>query len=256
MLPRLILLGLVIAVAYMTLWFLVAWWRKRLPTSLLMWGGAYVPIAWLVVWQQPAIRTYMVAFMVTAWAARLTYHIARRNYGNDQGRSAAKVQETQGRRAWLKTYLFAYLPRAILVLLISLPIITNAGTALPDLRLLFTIGYVVWAVGFYVEYRADSELQRFKADKSNEGKVLNAGLWSSSRHPNYFGELLQWWGIGLIAAQTSFGWLGLAGPLLLTLIMCNASIPRLEKGLAKDKAYQDYKQRTRTLLPWPPAQKS
>lgn len=245
--PRLVLLSFAIAVAYMTLWFLVAWWRKRPQPPLLMWGGAFVPIAWLVVWQQPAIRTYMVAFMVTAWAARLTYHIARRNYGKVAPAAAAKLR---GKRAQLKACL-TYVSRAVLAVLVGLPIITNAGNALPDLRMLFTIGYAVWAVGFYIEYRADNELQRFKVQKKNAGKVLATGLWQYSRHPNYFGELLQWWGIGLIAAQTSFGWLGLAGPLLLTLIIYKVSILKLEKHLENNKAYKEYKQRSRPLLPWP-----
>lgn len=251
MLPKFLIASFGVIIIYMTLWFFVAKRRKRLDTVDAAWGGGFVLVAWLVALQQPTIRTYMVAVMVTAWSVRLTYHLATR--GRRNGEDPRYVELTKKwKRVWLRAYFSIYLLQGVLLLLVALPIITNAGAPLPELRLLFTAGYAIWAVGFYIEYKADSELQRFKANKKNKGKILDTGLWQYSRHPNYFGELLQWWGIGLIAAQTSFGWLGLAGPLLLTYLIYNVSgVPLVEKRRAKDEHYQEYKKHTNTLLPWP-----
>lgn len=233
--PRLLGLSLLLAVMYMLLWYVISRRNKRLDRIELAWSGGFVLTAWMVAAVQPAIRTYMVAVMVTAWAVRLAVYLVQR--GKKDKRSAGFM---------------TYVRRAVLVWLVGLPIIANAAIALPGLRWLFTAGYAVWAIGFYIEYKSDSDLRRFKADKNNEGKVLGVGLWQYSRHPNYYGELLQWWGIGLIAAQTSFGWLGLAGPLLLTYLIYKVTgIPITEKQFAKNKDYQEYKKRTNPLLPWP-----
>jgi len=236
---------------YMTFWFIIAKRRNRLDTVDAAWGGGFVLMAWLVVLQQPSVRTYMVAAMVTAWSARLTYYLAQRSRRNGEDQRYAELAKKH-KHVWPWAYGGIFLLQGLIVVLVGLPIITNAGLALPDLRLFFTIGYVIWALGFYIEYKADSELRQFKANKNNTGKVLDTGLWQHSRHPNYFGELLQWWGIGLVAVQTSFGWIGLIGPVILTILIRYVSgIPTIEKRRDGDKAYQDYKQRTNPLLPWP-----
>jgi steroid 5-alpha reductase family enzyme len=251
MLPRLLILSLIVLLVYMTLWFVVAKRHKRLDTVDSAWGGGFVFVAWLVAIQQPSIRTYMVAAMVTAWSARLTYHLARRSKQAGEDPRYTELSKKWS-HVWLRAYFSIFLLQGVLIFLIGLPIITNTGVALPGLRLFFTLGYLVWALGFYIEYKADGQLQHFKMDQQNKGKVLDTGLWQYSRHPNYFGELLQWWGIGLVATQTSFGWLGLIGPLILTHLIRNVSgVPTVEKRREHDKNYQEYKKHTNALLPWP-----
>jgi steroid 5-alpha reductase family enzyme len=251
LLPKLLAVSTGILLVYMSLWFVIARRRGRLDTVDIAWGGGFVLVAWLVAVWQPTIRSYMVAVMVSVWAIRLTGHLAERGLRRAEDPRYLEVAKNW-RRVWLRAYFSIYVFQGLLILLIGLPIITNAGMALPELRWLFTLGYTVWAVGFYIEYKADDQLRRFKADKKNKGQILDTGLWQYSRHPNYFGELLQWWGIGLVAAQTSFGWAGLAGPLVLTyLIYYVSGIPPIEKRYANNKKYQAYKRRTNPLLPWP-----
>jgi steroid 5-alpha reductase family enzyme len=134
---------------------------------------------------------------------------------------------------------------------------------LPAWRWLFTAGYLVWVAGFLIEYNADKQLAVFLTQQKNKnnGKakgnkrgLLDTGLWRYSRHPNYFGELVQWWGIGLISLQTSYGWVGLFGPLLLTILIRFVSgVPPIEKRRADDPDYQAYQRRTNALVPWFPA---
>ncbi len=252
MLVGLLATSALLVVIYMTAWFLVARKRQRLDTVDSAWGGGFAVVAWSVALQQPSIRTFMVAVLVTIWSGRLTLHLARRSgKGVEDPRYVSMTKSWK--RVWLRAYFAIFLLQGALILAVSLPIITNAGTVLPWLRWLFTLGYFVWALGFYIEYRADKELANFVSNPKNKGKLLDTGLWRYSRHPNYFGELMQWWGIGLIACQTSFGWIGLLGPLLLTILIVFVSgIPTVEKRRDGDKNYQAYKKRTSVLIPLPP----
>jgi steroid 5-alpha reductase family enzyme len=240
---------------YMTAWFLVAKKRKRFDPVDSAWGGAFALVAWAVALQQPSTRTLMVAALVTLWSGRLTSHLAKRSRKRaDDPRYVAMA--ANWKRVWLRAYFSIFLVQGLIVWIISLPIVMNAGMVLPALNWLFTFGYIVWVVGFFIEYKADRQLAEFLADPANKGKVLDTGLWHGSRHPNYFGELLQWWGIGLIACQTSFGWICLIGPLLLTfLIIFVSGIPPIEKRRAKDMKYQAYMKRTSPLIPWFPSEK-
>jgi len=253
LIPKLFGICLLFVACYMSVWFLVAKKRKRLDIVDRVWGGGFVLMAWLAVIAQPSVRTYMVAVMVSVWAVRLTSHLSRRGRLHaEDPRYAELAKKWNTRNIWPRAYRSVFLLQGFLIVIIGMPIIFNVGTALPELRLLFTAGYIVWALGFYIEYRADAQLAEFKSDAANKGKVLDAGLWQYSRHPNYFGELLQWWGIGLIASQTSFGWAALVGPALLTVLIKYVSgIPTVEKHRENDLQYQEYKKHTNPLLPWP-----
>jgi steroid 5-alpha reductase family enzyme len=202
LLPKLLVASLVLGLIYTLSCYVLARRRKRPDMFVLAWSGGFVLTAWIVAEAQPTVRTYMVAAMVTAWAVRQVYYWTKQ-------RDRPDVKQAR---------LASYIRRAITVWLIGLPIITNAGNALPSLRLLFTLGYITWAVGFYVQYKADSSKHEGAQDRRDKA------------------ELLQWWGIGLIAAQTSFGWLGLVGPLLLTYLIRNsANIPPAKEVVVKGK---------------------
>jgi steroid 5-alpha reductase family enzyme len=97
-------------------------------------------------------------------------------------------------------------------------------------------------------------LARFKADASNAGKVMNRGLWKFTRHPNYFGDACVWWGIALVAAETTVGKWGLLGALVMTILLRRVSgVVLLEKSLSKRKeGYAEYVARTSAFVPRPP----
>jgi len=99
----------------------------------------------------------------------------------------------------------------------------------------------------------DAELARFAKDPLNRGKILQSGLWRYTRHPNYFGEVVQWWGIWLVAVGVPGGWFGIVGPLTITLLILKVSgIPMLEKKMAENPDFAQYKRRTSVFLPWFP----
>jgi len=105
-----------------------------------------------------------------------------------------------------------------------------------------------------IESVADWQLHRFRRRSTTPGATMDRGLWSWSRHPNYFGESCLWWGLGLIASAAPGGWIGLVGPALITFLLLRVSgVPMLEAGLlARQPGYADYVRRTSAFLPLPP----
>lgn len=118
-------------------------------------------------------------------------------------------------------------------------------------------GLLTWAFGFYFEAVGDWQLRKFISNPQNKGKIMNQGLWQYTRHPNYFGEVTQWWGIWLILCSTSvagnYKLLGLLGPVTITLLILFVSgVPLLEKKYADNKDFQKYAKRTNKFFPWSP----
>ena len=113
------------------------------------------------------------------------------------------------------------------------------------------VGVLVWLVGFYFEAVGDAQLARFIKDPANKGKLMQSGLWAYTRHPNYFGEVTQWWGIWIIALSVSGGWLGIIGPITITFLILKVSgIPMLEKKMAENPEFTEYKKQTSMVIPW------
>jgi len=144
--------------------------------------------------------------------------------------------------------------QGVLMFLVSLGVQLGQTRATPELGLLAYLGVAVWAVGIFFEWVGDAQLAKFKADSSNAGKVMNRGLWKFTRHPNYFGDACVWWGIALVAAETTVGKWGLLGALVMTILLRRVSgVVLLEKSLSKRKeGYAEYVARTSAFVPRPP----
>lgn len=121
------------------------------------------------------------------------------------------------------------------------------------------IGLALWLVGFGIETLADAQKSRFRSDPGNKGEFIQTGLWSWSRHPNYFGEILLWTGVAVIALPVlrNWQWVSIISPVFVTLLLTRISgVPMLERRAdAKwggQEGYEVYKTRTSILIPWPP----
>jgi steroid 5-alpha reductase family enzyme len=113
-------------------------------------------------------------------------------------------------------------------------------------------GCAEMAFGFCFEATGDYQLTGF-CSTVERGKVIESGLWRYTRHPNYFGEVTQWWGVYLIALATPWGALGVIGPVTITmLIVAYSGIPLLEKTMMKNPAHVEYAKRTSVFFPLPP----
>jgi steroid 5-alpha reductase family enzyme len=133
--------------------------------------------------------------------------------------------------------------------LISIPLQIAALTNNSEENAYWVIGGLVWIAGFYFQAVGDAQLKQFSKIKK-PGEIIQSGLWKYSRHPNYLGEILMWWGIGIIVFPLPLGWLGLLGPLTITwLLMAVSGVPMLEKKYRNHTAYQQYKLQTPALFP-------
>ncbi len=149
-------------------------------------------------------------------------------------------------------FLFHYLIQACFQAAVGVVFIFTAQSAVSG-SMLAAAGAALWCVGFAGSIAADAQLHRFRNGADNRGKVCQAGLWNYSRHPNYFFEILLWFGFALIGLSARLGWIGLVSPITLLLTMRFITGPISERQSLKSKpdAYRQYQQTTSMIIPWP-----
>lgn len=199
-------------------------------------------------------RSTLLVALVMVWAARLGTFLFRRvrKSGKDSRFDDIKPSFVRFLNVWLIQGLWVTLTAGA-----AWAAITSAGRAPIDA--LTIVGLLVWVLGFGIEVVADLQKSRFRAEPTNKGRFINTGLWSWSRHPNYFGEITLWLGIALIAAPALQGWqlITLISPVFVFLLITRVSgVPLLEQYADKTWGGQDdyevYKARTSILVPLPP----
>jgi steroid 5-alpha reductase family enzyme len=216
----------------------------------MFWGPLFVAIAWVLLPAAGvlAVKPYLITLLVTLWGLRLGFHLINRNLGQGEDRRYRLWRERGGDNWWLSTYYRVFLLQGGIALVVATPLIAAFHRPF-DLNFLNFLGVLVWAVGFVYELLADVQLNQFKANPANRGKVLKDGLWGRSRHPNYFGDALQWWGLGLVAV-TGDTWWALLGPLAMTAVFLGLSNDVLERGMKKrHPEYENYVANTPKFLP-------
>jgi len=221
------------------------------------WGPGFVLVAGIALVAGPGLfeRRLLVFALVAVWGVRLSFHITRRNRGKGEDRRYQGFRARWGDRFWWVSLFTVFLLQALLLLVVSLPIVAvGAGRAPASLGALDVVGAGIWLLGFVFEAVGDAQLSRFTADPANRGKVMDRGLWRYTRHPNYFGDAVVWWGLGLIGLATPWGWLALAGPALMTFLLVRVSgVAMLERTIAERRpGYAEYARRTRAFVPLPP----
>lgn len=146
-----------------------------------------------------------------------------------------------------------FLVQAGFLLIVAAPIIVAANAESSVLHWYNGLGVTLWLVGFVFEAVGDWQLAEFKKKAENKGRVMRFGLWRYTRHPNYFGEVTQWWGVFLVILFVPYWYVGLIGPVTITFLILGVSgIPMLEKGYEGNSEYDDYKQTTSAFFPLPP----
>lgn len=239
---------------YMSLWFLFSLFKKRNDVADVAWGLGFVLLAWVSFYLSGAsgARELIVSLLVSVWGLRLAWHIYKRNKGKLEDYRYQKWRIDWGRWFYLRSYFQVYLLQGALLFLIVLPVLVinkNFGSLLGVFDF---VGVAVWLIGFYFEAVGDAELARFIKNPENKGKLLQSGLWAYTRHPNYFGEVVQWWGIWLVALSVPGGVFTIIGPLTITFLILKVSgIPMLEKKMEEHPDFAEYKRRTSMFIPLP-----
>jgi steroid 5-alpha reductase family enzyme len=198
------------------------------------------------------LRRILLLVLPLAWGLRLAVHIGRRTVGaSEDPRYERLLSRARGNRT-VYAVRSIYLLQGVLAYLISAPIQVGVFEGGP-VRVLGWIGVAVWAGGLYFEAVGDRQLQRFRRDPANRGRVIDVGLWRYTRHPNYFGDACVWWGIFLVAAERWPGVLTVAAPELMTLLLTRGSGVRvMEQHLRGRPGWDEYAARTSAFVPMPP----
>ena len=243
-----------LAILYMTTWFVVAQSRHRNDVADVAWGFGFLLVAVTsLMLHEPAGRPLLVTALVALWGIRLSLHVHFRNRGKPEDFRYRKWREEWGRSFYIRSYLQVFLLQSILLVLVSTPVIYISAAENPPLTYTDVVGVLVWMIGFSFEAVGDDQLRRFIANPINKGRIMTSGLWRLTRHPNYFGEVLLWWGIFLIALSVPGGWRTIIGPATITFLILKVSgIPMLEAKYRGNPQYEAYQRRTSSFIPLPP----
>ena len=221
-------------------------------------GGALVGAALfpLPPADMPQPRQWLVAALVALWAIRLGGYIAGRVGSHPEDPRYARFRADWG-PAYARNMLWVTLPQAPAAALLALSVVTAARAPQPGLALRDVLGAAVLVLALLGETLADAQMQRFKAEPANKGKVCDAGLWGWSRHPNYFFEWMVWLAFPVIGLDPGrpLTWLSLAAPLVMFVLLTRISgVPPLEAAQLKSKgeAYRAYQRRVSAFFPLPP----
>jgi len=250
--------ALVIGVAFLIQWivFIHAYLNKTEKYFDLTGSVTYVTVMLIAVILSPVrdLRSWLLLGMVTVWALRLGTFLFQRIKKAGEDRRFREIKQSFPRflQTWTLQGLWVTFSLAA-----ALVVVTSQKRVHFDV--FAVVGLLVWILGFGMEAIADRQKNIFRKDPTNEGKFIQNGLWSWSRHPNYFGEIVLWVGVMIIALPVLVGWqwLALISPIFITILLTRVSgVPMLEKR-ADEKwggqaDYEAYKSKTSVLIPFPP----
>lgn len=246
--------SLYVAIGLMTLVWLISLAAKDASIVDRFWGLGFIAITIQQTLQSQVstFRAGLILALVSLWGMRLSLYIHFRNRKKPEDARYLRMRRATGPSFWWKSYFFVFALQGFLMWLIAAPLAvihsfpqTNVMTPLDYL------GIFLWLTGFLFESVGDYQLSRFKRDPSNQGKVCRVGLWNWSRHPNYFGESLVWWGFFFICSNADYGWATIFSPILITYLLLKVSgVALLEKQLSTTKPdYKEYLEQVPAFFP-------
>jgi steroid 5-alpha reductase family enzyme len=247
-----LLLTFAVLFALVFLLWLVSLALKDASIVDIFWGCGFVVVAWIcyLTTNGFASRRILLTTLVTIWGLRLALYLFWRNHGKGEDYRYQAMRKRSKNFALLSLPM-VFIFQGVLIWLISWPI-QFAQMRADELTAFDFIGAALWAIGLTFEAVGDWQLARFKANPNNKGQVMARGLWRYTRHPNYFGDALLWWGIFCFALPS--GWWTIVSPIVMTTLLLKISgVALLEKTLTKTKPeYEAYVRRTNAFLPWFP----
>ena len=197
-------------------------------------------------------RAWLILALVAIWALRLSVYITVRNHGQPEDHRYATIRRNNQPNFRFKSLYIVFGLQAALACFISLPLLVAASASSP-LGWIDFLGIGFWLTGMVFEVVGDYQLSHFKAQAHNRGEVLDTGLWRYTRHPNYFGEFMIWWGYFLLALAAG-GWWTVFSPLLMSFLLLKVSgVALLETTIGERRPkYADYIRRTNAFFPGRP----
>lgn len=256
-LTTLVLFGSGLVLVAMTILWLVQLRTRNAGIVDIGWAGGLGSLGILYASLGPGWlpRRILIGVMAALWGFRLAAHLGARLRGRpEEGRYVALREEwgSAGGNVAAKFLLF-FLFQGILDVVLSIPFLVSVFDTRPRFTALEGFGVLLWLVAWTGESVADAQLERFKKDESNKGRACRVGLWSLSRHPNYFFEWLIWCGFALFAIDSPWGVAALLSPALILFFLLRVTgIPATEAQALRTKGddYRDYQRTTSAFVPW------
>lgn len=255
-----ILLATAVAVLILmlTTW-LVSLVRKDASVVDIVWGLGFVIVAWVAFARRRGdsvtTRQILLVACTTIWGLRLAGYLAWRNHGKGEDFRYRAMRKKFGPKFPLISLVTVFGLQGVLMWIISMPVqFGQMKGGRKGLDLWIVAGIIVWAVGLGCEAIGDLQLAKFKADPANKGLVMNRGLWSWTRHPNYFGDACVWTGLWLIASSAPIARWTIFGPASMTFMLVRVSgVSMLEKTIGRRRpGYAEYVRTTSAFIPRPP----
>jgi len=249
--------GFLPVLVLMTVLWMVSARLKNAGIVDIYWGIGFIILAmyYRINTQGSPLRKNLLLIMVCLWGLRLAIHIAHRNWGKGEDFRYRQFRQKYGpHRYWWISFFQVFLLQGLLMWLISAPLLgAQFYSSRAGLNIIDILGLLLWLTGFIFEAGGDVQLNRFKKNPQNRGKVMDKGLWKYTRHPNYFGDSCIWWAYGLLSLAGG-SYIPLYGPVIMTLLLLKVSgVALLEKTLQETKPqYRDYVAKTSPFFPLPP----
>jgi steroid 5-alpha reductase family enzyme len=244
-----------IILAMMTLLWIPSLMQKNANIVDIFWGLGFVIVTWVAFALTPGYlpRKQLVTTLVTIWGLRLVTHIGLRNWGKPEDFRYARWRDENGARWWWLSFFQVFVLQGSLMWSLSMPLLAAHVSGFPAiLTPLDLLSASIWTFGLLFESAADFQSTRFKADPANHGKLFIHGLWKFTRHPNYFGEAVVWWGFYIIALAAGYGWT-IFCPILMTFLLIRVSgVGMLERTMKFKPGYEEYRHKTSAFFPWLP----
>ena len=234
-----------------TVLWLVSLQLRDASIADLMWGMFFVVQALTNHLLEPTTRSLWMLVLTGIWGVRLSVYLSIRNHGQPEDRRYRAMRARHGEHFWWRSLFTVFILQMLLAWFIGIPQQLTTGDV--EWGWIDALALLCWTIGLFFEVVGDWQLNRY-LKQDNPSGVLNTGLWHYTRHPNYFGDALLWWGFGLFGySATNAPWV-LLSPLLMTVLLLKVSgVSLLEKDIKERRPkYKDYVEKTPAFIPWFP----
>ncbi len=244
--------------SFMCVMFCIAQIKKDNSIVDVGWGIGFIVVAivTLSIYGDKNFHQRLVSYLVILWGTRLSFYIAVRNWGRSEDFRYANWRKEWGNKVVMRSFFRVFMLQGLVMFINLLPVIVvNTDTDINrSYKFLYPVGCAVWVIGFFFEVLGDWQMYVFKSDPHpHKAKVMKTGLWKYSRHPNYFGEAVMWWGIFLLAVPSGKWYLSVLAPATITYLLLKVSgVTMLEKKYEGNDEYIQYKKNTNAFFPWFP----